>query len=284
MASGLGALVKNLERKKFVNLAKYCGGKKFDLLLRKGVFPYDYFDGPSRMEDTSLPPREDFYSKLNDEHISQEDYEHAKEVWKVFECKTLKRYDIYLKSDVLLLADVFESFRDICVEHYSLDPAWYYTSPGLAWDAMLRKTDVCLELLKDPDMRLLFEKGIRGGMSVITKGHGEANKPYMANYYPEKPSKYIMYLDANNLYGWAMSKPLPVRGFKWMTDDEQRNWRDHRCILEVDIEDLSHLHDAHNDYPLASERKKVGRVEKLVPNLGNKEKYVIHHQAFKAIL
>ena len=120
-------------------------------MLRKGVFPYDYFDGPSRMKETSLPPREDFYSKLNDEHISQEDYEHAQEVWKVFECETFERYhDVYLKSDVLLLADVFESFRDLCLENYSLDPAWYYTSPGLAWDAMLRKTDVCLELAQGP--------------------------------------------------------------------------------------------------------------------------------------
>ena len=104
----------------------------------------------------------------------------------------------------------------------------------------------------------------------------------MTNYDPGKPIKYIMYLDANNLYGWAMSQPLPVRDFKWMTSDELINWRDHPCILEVDLEYPHHLHDAHNDYPLAPERKKVGRVEKLVPNLHmNKEKYVIHHQALK---
>ena len=124
-------------------------------------------------------------------------------------------HDLYLKSDVLLLADVFENFRDVCLTNYELDPAWYYTAPGLAWDAALKKTEVELELLSDPDMLLMVEKGIRGGVSSIMHRYAKANNKYMGeDYNPAESSKYLQYLDANNLYGWAMSRPLPTKGFK----------------------------------------------------------------------
>ena len=120
--------------------------------------------------------------------------------------KTLEDYhNLYNKIDVLLLADVFENFRNICIKNYELDPAHYYTAPGLAWDAALKITDVKLELLSDIDMLLMVEKGIRGGVSMSTR-YGKANNKYMDDSFDaSKPSKYIAYLDANNLYGWSMS-------------------------------------------------------------------------------
>ena len=126
-----------------------------------------------------LPPKEKFYNRLNETHISDQDYDHALNVWNQFNLKDMGKYhDLYLKSDVLLLADVLKEFRSVCLENYHLDPAWHYTAPGLAWDAALKKTGVKLELLTDPDMLLIFE-GIRGGVSMITKRHGKANNPYM---------------------------------------------------------------------------------------------------------
>ena len=191
-------------------------------------------------------------------------------------------HDLYLKTDVLLLADVFENFRDVCSKNYGLDPAWYYTAPGLAWDAALKITEVELELLSDIDRLLMIEEGIRGGVSMISNRYGKANNPYMGDKYNEKEAtKYITYLDANNLYGWAMSKPLPTHGFEWMSESELTNWRNQSCILEVDLEYQQHLHDLHNDYPLAPERVEVAGVTKLIPNLNNKTKYILHYENLK---
>ena len=229
-----------------------------------------------------------FYSKLTGEGISDEDYEHAKKVWKVFGMKTLQDYhDLYNVTDVLLLADVFENFRKICLDNYKLDPAHYFTAPGLAWDACLKITGVELELLTDIDMLLMIEEGIRGGVSMISNRYGKANNKYMGESFNEKePSKYILYLDANNLYGWAMSKPLPTHGFEWIKVDELETWELHSCILEVDLEYPKSLHDlhVHNDYPLAPEQIVVNKVSKLIPNLGNKKKYVLHYENLKQYL
>ena len=169
------------------------------------------------------------------------------------------------------------------MENYQLDPTWYYTSPGLAWDAALKKTGVILELLIDPDMLLIFEEGIRGGVSMITKRYGKATNPYMGKEFDtDLPTKYLAYLDANNLYGWAMCKTLPVGNFEWMSEEELSKWKNHPCVLEVDIEYPEDLHDLHNDYPLAPERSKIGGVEKLIPNLGDKKKkYIVHHESLK---
>ena len=244
MPASLASLAKNLEREKCKNLQKFYKGERLDLLLRKGVYPYDYVDCLERLKETKLPPIEAFYSKLNKEGVSEEDYEHAKKVWKTFRMKSMRRYhNLYLKTDVLLLADVFENFRNVCLENYGLDPAWYYTSPGLAWSAALKVTKVELELLTDIDKVLFIERGIRGGVSMISTRHGKANNPYMEKYDSSKPTKYIAYLDANNLYGWAMSKPLPTHDFEWMDRKERKNWREHPCILEVDL-----------DYPEGSTR------------------------------
>ena len=125
-------------------------------------------------------------------------------------------HDLYLKSGILLLSDVFDNFRKTCLSNYGLDPPHYVTSPGLAWKAMLKMTKISLELITDIDMLLFIEKGMRGGISYIAHRHAKANNKYMIHYNKEKKTIYIIYLDANNLYGWAMSKPLPYGNFKWV--------------------------------------------------------------------
>ena len=280
MGASLDSLVNNLPKDAFYNVKREFKGKNLELLTRKGVYPYDYMDTPGKLKATELPPKEAFYSKLNNEGISDEDYTHAQRVWKAFGMKTLEDYhNSYNKLDVLLLADVFENFRDICIKNYNLDPAHYYTAPGLAWDVSLKLTDVKLELLSDIDMLLMVEKGIRGGVSMVSNRYGKANNKYMGERFDVKePSKYITYLDANNLYGWAMSKPLPTHGFKWIKKNELETWEKHSCILEVDLIYPQSLHDLHNDYPLAPEQIEVNKVDKLIPNLGYKEKYVVHYE------
>ena len=124
---------------------------------------------------------------------------------------------LYLMSDILLLADVFENFRKTCLQYYKLDRCHYYTSPGLSWDSMLEMTDTKLEPMHDIDMFQFIEKGIRRGISYIANRYGKASNKYMKTYDENLPSKFIMYLDANNLYGWAMSQYLPTGKFTWMT-------------------------------------------------------------------
>lgn len=131
-----------------------------------------------------------------------------------------KYHDLYMKIDVLLLADVLGHFRDTALEYYKLDPAHYYTLPGLGWDVMLKMGDVELELLSDTDMHLIIEQGLRGGISMISTKYVKANNPYLNHFKPSEPTTYIIYWDANNLYGHALSQPLPERNFQWMTSQD----------------------------------------------------------------
>ena len=247
-----------------------------------------------------------FYSILNDQHITNNEYDHARKVWKVFNIKTMGEYhDLYLKSDMLLIADVFESFRKTCLQYYKLDPCHYFTSPGLSWDAMLKMTNIKLELMTDVDMYQFIEKGMRGGVSYIANQYGKANNKYMNEYNEKAPSKYIIYLDANNLYGWAMSQYLSTGNFKWMSDKEIKKIdlgkykADGKkgLILEVDLEYPQELHNLHNDYLVAPEKIKISNgmlseyckkiakkynisislVSKLIPTLRNKKEYVLHY-------
>ena len=244
-----------------------------------------------KLFETKLPSKDRFASTLSGTEISDKDYEHAKNVWNKFRCKNLADYtELYCKSDVLLLADVFENFIDVCFEKFQLDPAHYITAPSLALDAMLKMTKVELELLTDPDMFLFFEKGVRGGVSTITKRYAKANNHYMGDEYnPNKPSIYIPYLDANNLYGWAMSQPLPHSNFTWLSEEELEEMLDDPtkikgCTLEVDLDYPTELHDLHNDYPLAPELIVVNRVPKLTPNLNDKTNYVVHSRMLQQCL
>ena len=280
-----------------------------ELLLRKGVYPYEHMDSWERFADTQLPPKASFYSKLTGEHISDEDYAHAQKVWETFGSRNMGEYcDLYCRTDVLLLADVFETFRKTCMGQYSLDPAHYYTSPGLSWDALLKKTGVELELLTDYDQHLFIEKGMRGGISMVSKRYARANNPLIESYDSSKPNTHILYLDANTLYGWAMSQPLPTGGFQWVGDCDRlaETITEHPAdsrdgyILEVDLEYPGKLHDVHNAYRLAPERMVIKKewmseyqqsllgvgveVEKLVPNLHNKDRYVLHYRNLQLYL
>ena len=317
MNTSLSNLVSNLVKdnlNKFRILERHFNDpKKLELATRKGVYPYDYITDSSKFLEQKLPPQEDFFNILNNEKLTPSDYAHAQQVWDIFEINNLGEYhDLYLKTDVLLLADVFENFRDLCLECYKLDPAHFYTSPGLAWEAMLRMTGVTLELLTDPDMYLMIENGIRGGISMISNKHGKANNKYQDDYDPSMTSKYIIYLDANNLYGWSMSEPLPYGEFKWLTDEEVSNFHvedipDHSdvgYILEVDLDYPTSLHDQHSDYPLAPEKMVItddmlspysqklktnlqlkGQcTSKLIPNLHSKKKYTVHYRNLKFYL
>ena len=207
MAMSLGKLVNNLPKDDFINLKRHYAEDKFNLLTRKGVYHYEYRNWSEKLKETQLPPREAFLSRLTDEGISNEDYEHARKVWETFEMKYLGDYHtLYNEADVLLLADVFENFRNICIKNYKLDPGHYYTAPDLAWDAALKVTEVKLELLSDIDMLHMVEKGIRGGVSMISTRYSKANNKYMGDkFHASEPSKYVTYLDANNLYSRAMS-------------------------------------------------------------------------------
>ena len=260
-------MVNNLSKDAFNNVRRYFAKNELDLLTRKDLYPCEYVDSSEKLKETQLPSKEAFYSRLNDEGISDENYAHAGEVWKTLKMKGMRNYhDLYNRVDVLLLADVFENFRDICIKNYNFDPAHYYTAPGLAWDSALKVTDVELELLSDPDMLLMVEKGISGGVSRIRHRYGKSINKYMGTKYDaSKPSTYITYLDANNLYGWAMSKPLPKHGFKWMKAGKLENWRNYSYILKVDLEYPKSLHDWHNDYSLAPEQIKINTVDKLIP-------------------
>ena len=288
MPSSLGALVNNLPRDAFNNLLKYFTPEQAEILKQKGFYPYEYMDNVEKFKENKPPPQKAFYSKLSGKGITVTDYKHVWNVWNTFKMKSLKDYhEFYNITDVLLLADVFENFRDLCLKNYGLDPVYYYTTPGLAWDACLKMTNIQLELLSDVNMLLMFEKGIRGGISIISNRYGEANNKYMKKFNKKKLNKFLMYLDANNLYGWAMAQKLPTHSFKWLSSGEMEKlfnnqivqvWERIPCILEVDLEYPKKLHNLHNDYPLCPERVECGNVEKLIPNLRDKKNYVIHYK------
>ena len=240
------------------------------------------------------------------------DYDSCLKVFKIFKCKNLGDYhDLYLKTDVLLLADVFENFRNVSLRDYKLDPAHFYTAPGLSWFAMLKHTGKRIELFNNTqiDMLNIFEQNKRGGICMISKRYAKANNKYMKNYNKKKPSTYIMYLDANNLYGWAMSQYLPIGNFTYedpntFNKDKIMEWADDAkrglyIVFDADYPD--ELHDLHNDYPLAPEnikgeyspfmkdlmtehKIKEDKSVKLIPNLYNKTKYGAHYRLLKFYL
>lgn len=321
MASSLDALTENLKTKGAENFkyTKKYFGENLDLMLRKGIYFYEYIKDFG-MFHTPLPDNKDaFYSSLNDSHISDEDFEHYKKVADVFKIETCGEYhDLYLSTDVLLLADIFENFRAFCLdkENYNLDPCYYLTLPGFAWDAMMKMTGVHLELLYDYDMWMFFEKQKRGGISVISHRYAKANNPYLVGYDKNKETTYIMDWDANNLYGTSMSMKLPYKNFKWVdvekfTPDFILSYDDESNIgysLEVDLDYPRDLHHLHNDYPLAPELLEItsdilsdytkARADylfdtlgkrnilstKLCPNLLDKKNYVVDIRNLKYYL
>ena len=267
-------------------------------MLRKGVYPYEYMDSWEKFNETSLPSKEDFYSNMNMDDIDDIDYRHGNNVFKGFKLENLGDYhDLYVQSDTLLLADVFNNFRDTCIKEYELDPTHFLSLPGLAWQACLMKTNIELELLTDYDMLLMVEEGIKGGICHSIHRYAKASNKYMKNFNNYEESSYIQYLDANNPYGWAMSKKLPVNGFKWIDKSETeehvineefiKNYKENDnkgYIFEVDIKYPKRLHELHSDLPFLSERMKIDKCNKLVCNLFNKKKYVTHINSLKQAL
>ncbi|XP_074026512.1 uncharacterized protein [Leptinotarsa decemlineata] len=292
MPSSLENLGANLTSDQCIEMRKHFPQiENFNLMRKKGVFPYSFVDDIEKLNHPRLPTKNQFYDKLNCEHISDNDYGRAQLVWNLFECQDLGEYsDLYLKSDVLLLCDIFENFRNISVDKYKLDPAQYFTAPGLSWDAMLKYTNIELELLTDIDMVHFFQKGIRGGISQCSERKHKANNTFLPDYNPNEPSSFISYLDATNLYGHSMSQPLPTGEFSWLAPHEILNLdimnvdidSPYGYVLEVDIHYPQELHDKHSDLPFLVERLippyAKSKVPKLIPNLNDKRKYIVHYR------
>ncbi|VVC44761.1 Ribonuclease H-like domain [Cinara cedri] len=249
IASSLLSLASYLhtsDLEKFRKSKKVFNIEDTSLVTRKGVYPYEYTDSWKKLEDEILPEKEQFYNA---------EYIHAKDAWNHFNCRTFGEYsDLYLKIDVMLLADVFENFRDICMTTYNLDPAYYYTAPGFSFGCMLKYTMVELELLSHYDMLLMFEKGIRGGLVQASMRYAKANNYTVPDYNRIKGHSWIIYQDCNNLYGWAMSQYKPHSGFQWKEPtldglEELTDTSDIGRVYELDIAYPEHLHVDHNDLP-----------------------------------
>ena len=288
--------INNKLKERFSNVYEFCGYdmNKFITLLRKGVYPYEYMDEWNKFDEKELPGKESFYSNLTMEDISDTDYKHANNVFKKFNLNNLGDYhDLYVRSDTLLLADIFENFRHACLNNYGFDPAHFVSLLGLAWQACLKMTNVELELITDYDLLLVIEDGIRWGICHAIKRYAKANNYYMKDYDENKDSSYIQYLDTNNLYGMAMCEKLPVKGFKWMDDIsiineefvksyDKKNSKGY--ILKVDVDYPNELQYLHCDLPFLPERMVVNKTKKLICNLQNKKDYVVHINILKQAL
>lgn len=297
---------------------------RFKLLRKKGVYPYDYMDNFNKF-NFQLPENDNAYvntleyevseyHKLNDKQKANviKDKLHAKLVYKTFGCKNMREYhDLYLKSDVFLLADIFERFRGIAMDKFKLDPCHYYTLPSMAFDALLKYTKIELELFKEgqEDMYFFMEEAKIGGISGTGgKRYAKANNKYLENYDSSTLSNFIMYCDANGLYSWAMCQKLPVGSFKWVSVEEFNLQKafdtvdsDFSYFLEVDVLLPKKFHDQQNDFPCfpentiieekflsplqidLKEKLQCGNadVPKLTCNLMPKSKYKIHIKCLK---
>ena len=324
LSESLDKLVNNLRksgndfpitREIFNNKFKYSEDLN-QYLYRKSIYPYEYMDDFIKFEEKCLPDKKNFYSSLNFSDISDSDYKHAQEIWGHFNIQTLGEYhDFYVNLDTCLLADVFQAFRKTILEEYELEACSFFSIPGLAWSAALKVSDVKLELLKVVDDYTFFEFGIRGGMCGVNRRFCKANNPKVENYDPEKPLKYLTYLDFNNLYGWAMNQKLPQCDFEWLFEEEYENidWKEIDTegkvgyVLELDLHYPKELHDLHSDFPLAPNKCKIKNeqlsqyqlntienlkqygyrrtpTEKLMQTLDDKDNYVIHFKNLKLYL
>ena len=286
----------------------------FEMLTKKGIYPYEYMDDWEKFKETKLPDKKEFFSKLYNKHITDEEYQFAQSMMAGFRLRNLgELHDLYVEVDTVLLSDVFENFRDTCLSKYKLDPAQFMTAPGLSWSACLKKTRVELELLTDVDMNLFIDKGLIGGVSAILNPYAKANNKKCPDYDENKPTSWIKYLDANNLYGWAMMEFLPTGGFEWMDISQIEDWKDfilkqkedqdEGYFLEVDLDYPNELHDTHDNFPCAPEKFKIEEKylsyhqralgqkcgvkyggEKLCLTLKPKEKYILHYRNLKQYL
>lgn len=293
-------------------------GVPLELFTKKGIYPYEYMNHFDRFDETELPPKEAFFSKLTDSGIDDEEYEHAQKVWKDCGCETMGDYhDMYLELDVCLLADVFQHFRNIFYDAHGLDPYRYITIPGFSFDVakyrFANEEETEVELITDENMYLKLEQSIRGGLTQAVLRHAEANNPLCppGMYDPSKPKTWLEYNDANSLYPSAMVQSLPYADYKWATQDELRNtWTlenimqmgaddEVGCFVECDFEYPPELHDKLADFPpcpevmnvdaewLSPKQKELLHGEKyvstpkLVANLLPKKDYLMHYRVFQ---
>src|SRR5277367_1216015 len=294
--SSLDTLVGLLDPSQFKVL-----GQIFDhdhsFLLKKGVYPYEYVQNWDVFEEKSLPDKAAFTSSLTQQEISDEDYERAKFMWEKFNSQNMGDYhDLYLLLDCVLLADCFQNFRETCKDSYDLDPTHYVSLPSFSWDAALKFTGVKLELLTDINMHEFIELGLRGGVAQISHRFERANHPQVPGYDPNQERVEIIYLDANNLYGWAMCESLPLGNFQWLSPDNTDFLTADAAspigyIIECDLGYDRCLHDLHAGYPLAPEHIVVEtsmrsnyvqassvKTKKLIPNLYDKANYIVHYR------
>ena len=333
LSSSLDTLTKNLAAKAvngktlediFPNLHNYfkekwkkLPPKAFEMLTRKGVYPYSYMNSFEKFEERSLPPPKDFFNDLSKKHISEDDYTFINELWETFELKNLgELHDLYMETDVMLLTDVFQEFRHFSLQKYRLDPAHYNTAPGLSWSAALLHTLQKLEIPTDPNMHLFFDKGLSGGASQVAYPWAQANhEGFRKHFDREMMRAYIAMFDCNNQYGWAMSQYLPTHGFKWLQLEttspefwtnfvlQQEDSQDTGYFFETDLEYPEELHDLHDQYPLAPEhleikeemlsefQKKLAKDldvkvggTKLCLTLLDKKDYICHYRNLKLYL
>lgn len=278
---------------------------EFDLLRRKGVYPYDYMKSRTNLEETQLPAKKYFFNQLTFSEISDADYNHALTVWKTFKCKTMRDYTmLYLKTDILLLSDIFENFRNLTFEHYGLDAACFYTSPGLSFAAALKQTRAKITLLSDIEMYNFISKGVRGGLTNSVTKFAQANNRFMEKFNPDKKISYIHYLDYVNLYGYCLMEPLPVGDFRWLSVEEiarveemllagQSDYKkyfklehDKSIILETNLHYPNEIHDSHSQLPFCAQHIVPEKCtqRKLMCTLEDKERYVIHLKTLEQCL
>jgi hypothetical protein len=250
----------------------------YEYLTQKGFFPYTFVDNFECYQQKELPAKHFFDSDLNLSKMSQKDYNFVRKLYYgVFKCSIFQDYaELYCKTDVLLLADVFELHRAISHKSYGLDPAQFLTLPSLSWSAALKQKKDGVSLLLDKETYKLIQDSLRGGFSTSVHRQVGGNNPYMKNFDPSKPVTYCVYIDANNLYGWAMCQKLPSSNFRWEDEDTVKEYNadkilcmpdlgDEGCIFEVTMsyqnKKVMHhgkeyeLHDLHNDFPCAPEPK-----------------------------
>ena len=275
--------------KNFPIMSKEFSLEEVEILSRKGMFWYEFFDSFDKLYGTEFPEHKDFYSKLSGKNISKEDYEFGKSVYKRF-CKTRMDYhDLYLKTDVLLLADVCQEFTNICHDKFGLDPFNYYTAPGFSWDCALKYSGVQLEALSDVDMYLFFEQGIRGGYSNVHKNYSKANHKYLGKYYdPKAKCIFLWYVDINSLYPTVMVEKLPVRNFRWATqmdlDDILEFCKTGQydkippCTLSVNLKHNPKNFDKEKVFTMCPDFYEEDKVKKLAHTLFDKNDYVIHYR------
>ena len=220
-------MLRKTNEQQFKQLESLKGSKysNADFKLRKGVFHYEYVNLFEKFNEPALPAREAFFSTLRGKDCPVDNFDYTQRVWTAFGCNTFEDYlKLYLASDVCQLADVFENFRSNCFYNYNLDPAYFVSAPQLAWNAMFKMQDLELELISDPEMYRMIQPNIRGGICHASGRYARTNNKYMgALYRPDEPESFIMYNNATNLYGWAMSQTLPYSEFEWLSDAQLHN-------------------------------------------------------------